>query len=142
MMAAFTAVKSAISMGKEINSLGKQLGSLFDQIDNAKKTHAKKKSGNSANEEALETFIAKKQAEDMEEQLRTIVIQTRGLNAWQELVRLRAQIRVERQQAEADAKRKKAQLIENIVVWLGVAIILCLVAGLGVLIWAKSVGRV
>ena len=104
MMAAFTAVKSGIAMGKEIHSLGKELGSLFDAIDGAKSQHNKKKSGRSANEEALETFVAKKQAEDMEDNLRQIVISTRGPSAWQELVRLRAEIRVKRQK-EAEEKR-------------------------------------
>jgi ABC-type phosphate transport system permease subunit len=141
MMAAFTAVKSGIAMGKEIHSLGKELGSLFDMIDGAKRTHNKKKSGRSANEEALETFVAKKQAEDLENQLRDIVIQTRGISAWQELVRLRADIRVRRQQEHEESLRRRDQVIEATLMWILVATIIGIVLSVGLAIYLARTGQ-
>ena len=119
-------------MGKEMASLGKDLGVLFDFIDNAKSGHAKKKRG-SANEEALSTFIEAKQAEDMEENLRNIVIQTRGVGAWAELVKLRADIRVQRKKEEADKIKRRNQLIEDIGFYLLVFGAVLLVTGVGIL---------
>ena len=141
MMAAFTAVKSGIAMGKEIHSLGKELGSLFDAIDGAKSQHNKKKSGRSANEEALETFVAKKQAEDMEDNLRQIVISTRGPSAWQELIRLRAEIRVRRQKEAEEKARRRAQLFETILIWVLVAAFLMVICGLGLAIYLTRTGQ-
>ena len=141
MMAAFTAVKSGIAMGKEIHSLGKELGSLFDMIDGAKQTHNKKKSSRSANEEALETFVAKKQAEDLEDQLRQIVIHTRGVSAWQELVRLRADIRVKRQKEEEERLRRRDQMFETVLIWVMVAALLMVFSGLGLAIYLTRTGQ-
>ena len=139
MMAAFTAVQTGIKMGKDISSLGKELGKLFDGIDAAKSDHAKRKSGLSANEEALETFVAKKQAEDLENNLRQIVIATRGVNAWQELVRLRADIRVKRQKDLEDKKRRRAEMFDTVLIWLLIAAGLAVVTGLAVAIyWTRT----
>jgi hypothetical protein len=68
----------------------------------------------SANEEALNTFIAKKQAEDMEEDLRNLIIGSRGISAWHELVKLRVDIRKQRIEEEKEierARKEKAEII-------------------------------
>ena len=53
----------------------------------------------SVEEEAMQVFIARKKAEDMRNQLRTMINMTRGPNAWNELLRTEAEIRKQRQQA-------------------------------------------
>ena len=106
-MAAFSVVSAGVKAGKDIASLAKPLGKLFDGIDEAKKDHSNKRNSAfnmTANEEALTTFVAKKQAEDLENNLREIVISTRGISAWQELLKLRADIKRERKEAERNAK--------------------------------------
>lgn len=138
--AAYAAVQTGIKMGKEITSLGKDLGVLFDFIDNAKSDHAKKKRG-SANEEALSTFIEKKQAEDMEENLRNIVIQTRGVGAWHELVKLRADIRVQRKKEEEDRIKRRNKLIEDIGFYILTGLAVIIVTGFGVLAILHFQGR-
>ena len=125
-MAAFSAIKAGVSAGREIASLGKEIGSLFDAIDSVKGDHQKKKSRQimSANEEALDTFVARKQAEDLEHQLRQIVIATRGISAWQELIRLRGQIRTERAEAERSKRARRQKLVEDIVLWVGIILLI------------------
>ena len=109
-LASFSAVKAGVAAGKEITSLAKDLGSLFDAIDEVKGDHEKKRSSifSSANEEALDTFVARKQAEDLENQLREIIIATRGYSAYQELINLRKDIRVQRKK-ELEDKRKRSE---------------------------------
>tara|TARA_X000000368_G_scaffold418237_1_gene417168 strand:+ start:3562 stop:4008 length:447 start_codon:yes stop_codon:yes gene_type:complete len=138
--AAYAAVQTGIKMGKEMSSLAKDLGTLFDFIDGAKANHSPKKRG-SANEEAMETFIARKEAEDMEENLRNIVIQTRGVGGWAELVKLRADIRVQRKKEEADAKKRRAQLIEDIGFYILVGGTVLLVTGISLLAILHVQGR-
>ena len=124
-IAAFTAIKSAVSAGREIQTLGSDIGKLFDGIDAIRNDHNKAKSNpfKSANEQAMETFIAKKKAEDMEAELRKIVIETRGLEAWTELIRMRVEER-QRRKEEAIALQKKKQKF-----WDDVAMILAIMAG-------------
>ena len=46
-------------------------------------------------------LLGKTKAKDLEDQLRQIIILTRGVGAWAELVKMRADIRVKRQQERA-----------------------------------------
>ncbi len=131
-VASFSAIKAGVSAGKEIQSLAKDIGSLWDSIDAVKENHQKKKNQpfRSVNEEAMETFIAKKRAEDMENELRQIIIYTRGLNAWQELIRLRTQIKKDRQEARRKAIQARRATLEAIgisVLALGIIAILCVI---------------
>tara|TARA_X000001036_G_scaffold405414_1_gene413404 strand:- start:228 stop:677 length:450 start_codon:yes stop_codon:yes gene_type:complete len=116
-VSALGAIKAGISAGKELHSLTKPLAKLFDGIDDAKRKHSSKRNSAfnmSSNEEALNTFIAKKQAEDLEAELRDIIVQTRGISAWHELVRLRVDIRKQRAEEEKEkerARRERAEII-------------------------------
>jgi len=115
-LASFSAIKAGVAAGKEIQSLAQDIGSLWDSIDAVKDDHRKKKSKKilSVNEEAMETFIAKKRAEDMENEIRELIVNTRGLDAWHELIRLRNSIRKERREAELKAKLEKQKTLETI----------------------------
>jgi hypothetical protein len=67
-------------------------------------------------EEALTTFMDKKKAEDMENELREIILYSRGMGAWQELVTLRVEIRKQRIEDAKIAKRKHDQIVEIVCV--------------------------
>lgn len=143
-MASFSAVKAGVSAGKEITSLAKDIGSLFQAIDDIKDDHNKKRDSvfANSNEEALSTFVARKKAEDMEEELRQIVIATRGFSAWGELVELRKEIRV-RNKKEREEKRKKTQkMVENILIYGGISLILLFVCGFALLILLSYLGKI
>lgn len=143
-MASFSAVKAGVSAGKEITSLAKDIGSLFQAIDDIKDDHNKKRDSvfANSNEEALSTFVARKKAEDMEEELRQIVIATRGFSAWGELVELRKEIRV-RNKKEREEKRKKTQkMVENILIYGGISLILLFICGFALLILLKYMGKI
>lgn len=133
-LAAFSAIKAGVAAGKEIQSLAGDIGSLWDSIEAIKADHTKKKSKKilSVNEEAMETFIAKKQAEDMENQIRELVINTRGLDAWHELIRLRVQIKKDRIAAEKKAKADRKETLDTILISL---LILAGVTIIGLFFW-------
>ena len=64
-----------------------------------------------SDENAMETFVNLQRARDAEEELRQIVIATRGFSAWGELQAIRVQARKDRKaKAEAERKRKAKML--------------------------------
>lgn len=115
---AFTAIKSGIAAGKELHSMGKDLAKLWNAIDEVDAEHHKAKSSSfkTVEEEAMDTFLAKTQAKDMEDQLRQLIILTRGVGAWAELVKMRADIRVQRQEARKKAEKERQELQETIII--------------------------
>lgn len=133
-ISAVAAIKNGVRLGKDISSLGKEVGQLWGAIDKVNEQHAKKKNSpfRTVEEEAMETFLAKQKAKDLEEELRTIIIYSRGQSAWQELLRLRADIKRQRKEEEKKRKQERQELLE--VIALSVALIVG-VGALGVFIW-------
>ena len=80
-------------------------------------------------------------AKDAEEELRQIVIATRGFSAWGELQAIRVQARKDRK-AKLEAERKrKAKLVERIFIWGGVIICLSIMLGMAVVVILGLQGR-
>ena len=120
---AFNAIKKGFQVGRDVESMSKDLGRWMGAIQDVKEGHNKKKNRvfGSVEEEALETFAIKKKAIAMENDLRTFVNYSYGPNAWNEVLRIQADIRKQKKEAIEEAKRKQAQMIENII--LGVLVV-------------------
>ena len=115
---AFNAIKKGFSVGRDVESMSKDLGRWMGAIQDVKDGHKKSKgrSFGSVEEEALETFAAKKKAEQMERELRNFVNLSHGPSAWNEVIRIQASIRLKKKEAIAEAKRKQRRMIENIII--------------------------
>ena len=120
---AYNAIKKGFQVGKEIESMSKDLGRWMGAIQEVKEGHKKEKgrSFGSVEEEALESFAALKKAQQMENELRNFVNLNYGPNAWNEVIRIQVNIRKKKKEAIEEAKRKQAQMVENII--LGVLVV-------------------
>jgi len=128
---AFNAIKKGFEVGRDIESmagdLGRWMGAASD-IDKAgeyaKNPPLFKKlfASGSVEEEAMATFMAKKKAEDMRAQLKQLIILTRGMGAWDELLATEGEIRKKRQAAIYAQKEKQRQVVEWTAIVIGVAI--------------------
>ena len=123
-MASFAAIKTGVKLGKDISSLGKDLGKMWTAIDDAKNTHAQATKGKgSAQEKALSTYIAAVKARDLEEELRSIIIDTRGFKGWNELQAIRQQVMKEEREGRYRALKRQNQIKSIIGAVLGVLIL-------------------
>ena len=123
-MASFAAIKTGVKLGKDISSLGKDLGKMWTAIDDAKNTHAQATKGKgSAQEKALSTYIAAVKARDLEEELRSIIIDTRGFKGWNELQKIRQQVMKEEREGKYRALKRQNQIKSILGAVLGVLII-------------------
>ena len=115
---AFNAIKKGFSVGRDVEGMSKDLGRWMGAIQDVKDGHKKSKGRafGSVEEEALETFAAKKKAEQMERELRNFVNLSHGPSAWNEVIRIQASIRLKKKEAIAEAKRKQRRMIENIII--------------------------
>ena len=115
---AYNAIKRGFKVGKEIEGMSKDLGRWMGAIQDVKEGHnkAKGRSFGSVEEEALESFAALKKAQQMENELRTFVNYSYGPNAWAEVIRIQAQIRLKKKEALKEAQRKKERIIEYVAI--------------------------
>ena len=106
--ASFTVIKKGFSLSKDVYGMAGDIGKFMDAIDAVKETHKEeKKKYNSVGEEALQTFIAHKKAQQMEADLRNFLIAHYGMDAWQSVLRIQGEIRKKR---IAEKERKRAQI--------------------------------
>ncbi|MHA2182741.1 MAG: hypothetical protein ACXAAH_15075 [Promethearchaeota archaeon] len=115
---AYKTIVSGFKVGKQVESMSKDLGRWMGAIQAVKDGHKKKKSRSfgSVEEEALETFAAVKEAERMERELRNFVNLSHGPNAWNEVLRIQAQIRKEKKEAILEERRKQRKMVENTII--------------------------
>ena len=145
--AAFTTIKKGFEVGRDVESMAGDLSRWMGAVSDIKKCEEYSKrpplfkklfAAGSVEEEAMQTFMAKKKAEDMRDQLKQIIILSRGMSAWDELVRTEADIRKKRQQAiyaQQEMRRKVIEIIAVVVV-VGIA-----ATAMGLLIYAAGVRR-
>ena len=123
--AAFNAIKSGFSVGRDIESMAGDLGRWMNCISDLKKSEEMNKKpplfkklfqAGSVEEEAMQIFMAKKKAEDMRDQLRQIIVATRGPSAWDELIKTEGDIRKKRQEMIYAQEERRRQVFEVIAV--------------------------
>ena len=110
---AFAAIKSGISVGKELHSLSGHIIKFVNQMNSVEEEHKKEKSSwfTSSNEEALDTYFKLKQVHDMENQLREMFMLYGAPNAWSEFIAIRTDIKKKRQAAIAKKKKERDDFI-------------------------------
>ena len=115
---AYKTIVAGFKVGKQVESMSKDLGRWMGAIQAVKEGHSKKKNRifGSVEEEALETFAIKKKAIAMENELRNFVNLNYGPNAWNEVIRIQADIRKQKKEAELAAQRRQRQMVENTII--------------------------
>ncbi|MBL96373.1 MAG: hypothetical protein CMF52_01020 [Legionellales bacterium] len=119
---AFNAIKAGFEHGREIETMAGDIGRWMGAIKDVKEGAAKKKKSKmygSIEEQAFEEFAALKEAERMENELRTFVNMNYGPNAWNQIVAIQAQIRVREKEERERLKREQEEFIEKVCIWIG-----------------------
>jgi hypothetical protein len=124
---AYKAIQKGFQIGKDIESMSGDIGRWMGAIQSVKEGHDKAKGRRfgSVEEEALETYAAKKKAEKMENELRNFVTGQYGFNAWQDIIRIQGQLR----KARIAERKRKAEQVETIITWALAASIAILLFG-------------
>ncbi len=121
--ASFTALKKGFSISKDVYAMAGDIGKFMDAIDSVKNVHKEeKKKYGSVGEEALQSFVAHKKAQEMENELRNFLIGNYGFNAWQDVLRIQVKIRKERIAMRERRKRQIQQMVEIAFITLGGAV--------------------
>ena len=121
-VAAFTAVKSGIQAGRELQDMVGELGKLWGGLDSARANHTQKRTKAMRNEfisveeEALQTFADKRKADEIEKELHQFITYTLGAEAWAQLIDIRGQVRKQRQEQAAAALKQKRKIIDGILI--------------------------
>ena len=134
LVASFAAVKKAIAVAKDVEGAYKQIATWMDACHQVEKSHEKEKNklfNKSVTEEALNTYVAAQNIKKQREELRLWFL-SQNPQAWNDFLRVEANVRKARQRAEIERKRRVQRNMEI----LAIATLLIFVgAGLWLLVW-------
>lgn len=118
--AALATIKKAVNTGKEFHEVVVQIGEFFGAVTAAKTPKEKpvfKKllDKGSVEQEALERIVNQKKLEQMESDLRELIVYTYGTETYKEMIVLRRQIKIDRDLEITRQKLLKKQIVETYV---------------------------
>ena len=120
---AFSALKKGVSIGRDIESMGRDLSRWMGAVSDIDRAHHEAKNppifkklfyGKSVEAEAIELFTQKKQLQNQRDELRRLISLMCGPNAWQELLRMEAEIRKQRKETLYAQREARKHFIEAI----------------------------
>jgi len=129
---AFGTIKRMVSAGKEVEDTLSQIGRFYGAVSDL--TEAKRQADNpplfkkiisskSVNEEAMNTYARNKRTQQMERELRELLMYTYGKEGYNELVQLRRSIAAQREKTIYLQERKRKALFWNSIQVTGIAIL-------------------
>ena len=142
--AAYNALKKGIEIGRELQDMSGQLatwaGAVSDLDFIAKKAANPPwwKVGSNIQAEAIEIFAAKKRIESQRAELKTYIQYSYGQSAWEELLRIEAQVRKRKQATDHRKAEIKEMMITVILVILVLAAGIAGLALLAFILWQAN----
>jgi hypothetical protein len=131
---AFGAIKTAFEHGREIESMIGDIGRWTNAVYDLEAGHNEEKKRMNrfatVEEEALESYLYKQRVKEQEQELRTMLNMRFGPGAWQEVIEIQKNIRLERRRAREEAKKQRDEFMHNTLLLLCVG-----VPGVLVLYW-------
>lgn len=140
--AAFNAIKKGCQIGRDLESMGKDLSRWSKSISDfefAAKQIEKppwyKALGGGVEAQAMEVFVQRRQLQAQRDELRSWISGTLGPSAWQELLKIEAEVR----QAQKTHEYKRIETWRKIrEVSAGIALFLVLVGALVGFVWLAN----
>lgn len=127
---AYEAIKTGVGYGKELNAMIGDVSKLFGAVNDLTRIAASPPRGwmntASAEQMALDAFVAKKDAEQMQEDVKNMVVSEYGMAGWDEIHREIIRIRKEQKAALLEEAKKQEELVEAILLWGSLGLGFCL----------------
>jgi len=136
---AFQAIRKGCQIGRDLEGMGKDLsrwGKAMADFDFAAKQIEKppwyKAMGGGIEAQAMELFVQRRQIQAQREELRTWISGTLGPSAWQELLKIEAEVR----KAQREHEYRRIEIRQKIIEWTaGIFLFVICVGALFGLVW-------
>ena len=149
--AAFNVLKKGFQIGRDIEDMASDLGRWMNAMSDLSEAERQAKNPplfkklafkGSVEQEAMEIFAAKKKAEQMREDLRNFIGFTYGRSHWDELVRMEAQIRKERQETIYKQAQRRKKFIEGVAIGFLILVFGAVILSFVWLVYAARTGQI
>lgn len=127
----FKGIQVLVNKGAEIEHVAQKLGQWYSFAADIKQVEKEAENpgifkklfdGNTVEQQALNSVIAKKKLEEQEKQIRELIVWTYGVETYQDMIMLRRKIKAQREQAIYRQRKRQRMLLDSILLFVGVAV--------------------
>ena len=127
----FKGIKTLVDRGAEIEHVAQKLGAWYGYAADIKQIEKEAESpgifkklfdGNTVEQQALNSVIAKKKLEEQEKQIRELIVWAYGVETYQEMIMLRRKIKAQREQAIYKQRRRRRMFVDGVLLLIGFAV--------------------
>ena len=127
----FKGIQTLVNKGAEIEHVAQKLGQWYSFASDIKEAEREAENpgifkklfdGNTIEQQALNSVIAKKKLEEQEKQIRELIVWSYGVETYQEMIMLRRKIKAQREQAIYKQRKRQRMLLDSVIVAIGVAV--------------------
>ena len=121
----FKGIQTLVNKGAEIEAVAQKLGQWYSFASDIKEAEKEAESpgvfkklfeGDTVEQQALNSVIAKKKLEEQEKQIRELIVWAYGVETYQEMIMLRRKIKAEREQVIYKQRRRQRMMMDGIII--------------------------
>lgn len=121
----FKGIQTLVNKGAEIEHVAQKLGSWYSYAADIKQAEKEAESpgifkklfdGNTVEQQALNSVIAKKKLEEQEKQIRELIVWAYGVETYQEMIMLRRKIKAQREEAIYKQRRRRRLMLDSVLI--------------------------
>jgi hypothetical protein len=119
----FKGIQTLVNKGAEIEHVAQKLGQWYSFAADIKEAEQEAENpgifkklfdGDTVEQQALNSVIAKKKLEEQEKQIRELIVWAYGVETYQEMIMLRRSIKKKREEAIYKQRRRRRLLLDSI----------------------------
>jgi hypothetical protein len=127
----FKGIQTLVNKGAEIEHVAQKLGQWYSFASDIKEAEKEAENpgvfkklfdGNTVEQQALNSVIAKKKLEEQEKQIRELIVWSYGVETYQEMIMLRRKIKAQREQAIYKQRKRQRMLLDSLFITVAVAV--------------------
>ena len=127
----FKGIQTLVNKGAEIEHVAQKLGQWYSFAADIKEAEREAESpgvfkklfeGDTVEQQALNSVIAKKKLEEQEKQIRELIVWAYGVETYQEMIQLRREIKAQRERVIYKQRRRQRLVGDALVITIGVLI--------------------
>ena len=127
----FKGIQTLVNQGAEIENVAQKLGQWYSFAADLKQVEKEAESpgifkrlfdGNTVEQQALNSVIAKKKLEEQEKQIRELIVWTYGVETYQEMILFRRKIKAQREEAIYRQRQRRRMFLDGVIIILGLSV--------------------
>ena len=121
----FKGIQTLVDKGAEIEHVAQKLGQWYSFASDIRQAEKEAESpgvfkklfdGETVEQQALNSVIAKKKLEEQEKQIRELIVWSYGVETYQEMIMLRRKIKAQREEVIYKQRKKQRMLLDTFLV--------------------------